>query len=371
MTASNLQATITRPTIILDEEKCRRNIDCMKARADENTSVLRPHFKTHQSDLVGQWLRDAGVQRATVSSVSMARYFVDHGWNDVTIAFPLNPREWPEVQQLAAKAKVNITITSPHILDFLEQNPPASEVGFFIKIDVGTRRTGLRPTAQKEMDQIIDTLQAIEGYAFRGLLCHAGHAYQCRSQTEIQKVHEEVNAMMQGLRGRFARYEPFVISSGDTPTCSSAQGWDGIDEMRAGNFVFYDLMQWQIGACGPADIAVCLACPVVAKHPERNTIIIYGGGVHLSKDRIVWENNTIFGMPVHFEEEQLQWQLPDGESYVSSISQEHGVLQVSDDFLARTNVGDLVGILPVHSCMTADAMKRYKLTTGESIEMMQ
>ncbi len=371
MTVSNLQQHITQPVTILDEQKCRQNIRRMKSRADENQAILRPHFKTHQSAEVGKWLREAGIHQGTVSSVSMAKYFVECGWEDLTIAFPINPREWPEVQDLASKASICITISSPHVLDFLVQNPPSHPLGVFIKIDVGTRRTGLRATAEKEIKEIITSLQNIEGYTFRGFLCHAGHAYQCRSQAEIQKVHDDVRAMMLGLRERFAQFEPFVISSGDTPTCSNALNWDGIDEMRAGNFVFYDLMQWQIGACSPSDIAVCLACPVVALHPERNSVIVYGGGIHLSKDRIVWDNKTIYGMPVHFEQGSLQWTMPDGESFVSRISQEHGELQVSDEFLKQTKVGDLIGILPVHSCMTADVMKSYLLSSGDTIEMMQ
>jgi len=33
-----------------------------------------------------------------------------------------------------------------------------------------------------------------------------------------------------------------------------------VDEIRPGNFVFYDLMQYRIGSCSVGQIAVAMAC---------------------------------------------------------------------------------------------------------------
>ena len=52
---------------------------------------FRPHFKTHRSREVGRWFRDFGVAAITVSSVDMAQYFSNDGWDDITIAFPAVP----------------------------------------------------------------------------------------------------------------------------------------------------------------------------------------------------------------------------------------------------------------------------------------
>ena len=53
-----------------------------------------------------------------------------------------------------------------------------------------------------------------------------------------------------------------------------------------------------------------------------------------------------------------------------SISQEHGIIKVSPEYYDSLEVGNLIGILPVHSCMTADLMKCYKTTDGKDITMM-
>ena len=122
-------------------------------------------------------------------------------------------------------------------------------------------------------------------------------------------------------------------------------------------------MQTQIGSCQLGDIAVALACPIVAKHANRQEVVIYGGGIHLSKDRMDWAGKTIFGLPVLLTLDG--WEMPDGESYVCSISQEHGVVKCSGALFKKLEIGGLVGILPVHSCMTADLADGYLTTGGE------
>jgi D-serine deaminase-like pyridoxal phosphate-dependent protein len=144
---------------------------------------------------------------------------------------------------------------------------------------------------------------------------------------------------------------------------------DGTDEIRPGNFVFYDLMQWQIGACDPDDIAVAVACPVVAKHPERQEIVLYGGAVHLSKDRIrLDDGNSCYGFATELTEDG--WGNPIPDTFLKALSQEHGILKANGKFFEKTRVGDLIGILPVHSCLTADLLGGYLELKGKRIGAM-
>ena len=79
---------ITQPTLLLDETRCRANIRRMADKARAHGLDFRPHCKTHQSLAIGRWLREAGVEKITVSSVAMAAYFARE-WDDITIAFLL------------------------------------------------------------------------------------------------------------------------------------------------------------------------------------------------------------------------------------------------------------------------------------------
>ncbi|HYQ56756.1 MAG TPA: hypothetical protein VEP89_05350, partial [Draconibacterium sp.] len=62
--------------------------------------------------------------------------------------------------------------------------------------------------------------------------------------------------------------------------------------------------------------------------------------------------------------------LLDTKNYLSRLSQEHGIIKVTPVNFKQIKVGDLVEIIPVHSCLTANMMGHMITTDGEFIEMM-
>jgi D-serine deaminase-like pyridoxal phosphate-dependent protein len=158
-----------------------------------------------------------------------------------------------------------------------------------------------------------------------------------------------------------------ILSYGDTPTCSVIENFDGVEEIRPGNFVFYDLVQSEIGACAPDQIAVVMAFPVVAKYPERGEFVIYGGAVHFSKDFALLPNGARhYGKVVKLTDNG--WETTETGAYLKSLSQEHGVVSAPKEVIEKIKLGDFVGVLPVHSCLTVDVMKSYLTLDGEVIE---
>ncbi len=371
------------PTPILDDLKCRQNIALMAEKAHRYGLCFRPHFKTHQSRAIGRWFKRVGVQCITVSSVQMAQYFADEGWRDITIAFPVNPRQAAQYNLLAERVQLNILVTD---VDALRQIIPfiRRQIGIFIKIDTGAHRTGVLPDDIATQAALLSMIEAAPMLNFRGFLTHAGSAYRARSAHQIKETHVQSIALMKKVADRWkAHYPHLIISVGDTPTCSVATDWQGVDEIRPGNFVTYDLMQVQIGACTFDRIALAVACPVVAKHSDRSEIVVYGGAIHLSKEHIELDGHSvldewtglpkgtkIYGLPVRFDD-QLRWQLPGQEgSYVRSLSQEHGVIVASPELFDAVQPGDLIGILPVHSCLTIDLSEQLYTPTGSVLETM-
>ena len=81
---------IARPTLLLDKARALRNIARIAEKTRRDGVRFRPHFKTHQSAEIGEWIRAHGVEAICVSSVEMAAFFADHGWRDIAIAFPVN-----------------------------------------------------------------------------------------------------------------------------------------------------------------------------------------------------------------------------------------------------------------------------------------
>ncbi len=356
---------ITKPTFLIDEQKCRRNIQRILQKAQKSHTNFRPHFKTHQSLEIGRWFKEYGVDKITVSSVTMAEYFAEE-WDDITIAFPVNILEIDSINQLAKNIKLNLIVESEESAKFLVEKIEF-ETGFFIKIDVGYHRTGISPKNFELIDKIIEISNESKKLHFKGFLTHAGHSYKARSFYEIKAIHEKSIKRIQPLKDHYKKiYPELIISVGDTPTCSIIDDFSMFDEIRPGNFVFYDLSQEQIGSCNIEQIAGVLACPIVAIHKNRNEIVIYGGGVHLSKERMEDdEYGTIYGRIV--EQNDASWGEPIPNMYVKNLSQEHGIISVTDEEISRYKVGDLLYILPVHSCMTANLMDYYQTLDGKII----
>ena len=348
---------IKKPTLLLDEEKCIKNIRNMFLKAQKNNLSFRPHFKTHQSLKIGQLFKDVGVNKITVSSVEMAKYFSSE-WDDITIAFPVNILEIDEINNLAANISINILVESTESALFMKDRL-LNNVGVFIKIDTGYHRTGIESGDSDIIDEICSVIDSSNTMNFKGFLAHSGNTYNAKSKEEVISIHNKSCEIMIALKAKYiGTYPNMIVSLGDTPSCSIAEDFSGIDEVRPGNFVFYDLVQNRIGACSLDQIAVAMACPIVAINYNRNEIVIYGGGVHFSKEHLQDDcYGKIYGIIV--ETKGNAWGNAIDNMYVKSLSQEHGVISVPENIIKDYKIGDLLIILPTHSCMTVSCMGFY------------
>lgn len=359
--------SITEPVLLLDEKKCRSNIQRMAEKAARHNVRLRPHFKTHQSRHIAEWFRAAGISCITVSSLRMAAYFAANGWDDITVAFPVNTLEHERINRLARHIRLGVLVAGVEGAMLLAR-VIRHRISVWIKVDAGARRTGVMPEDKATIDEIIHVIKKSDKLAFRGFLTHAGHSYNCRTSDEILRVHHESVALFTAVAECYRpEYPDLEISIGDTPACSVAEDFSGISEIRPGNFVFYDLMQAAISSCTKKEIAVAVACPVVARHADRNEIIIYGGGIHFSKEFIdMGDGRQVYGELVWVGDDG--WSEPVEGCYVSKLSQEHGTLKVTDEVFKQIAIGDVVAILPVHSCMTANCLAGYTTLDGRRLE---
>jgi D-serine deaminase-like pyridoxal phosphate-dependent protein len=250
MKSNQLGFEIVKPTLILDKDRVIKNIEKMAGKAKSSGIRFRPHFKTHQSAEIGYWFRDFGVRAITVSSLDMAQYFADNGWTDITVAFIINLLQIDKINHLAGKIKLNLLVDSELVLSALE-NKLQHKVGMWIKIDTGYHRTGLLWDDFETILSLARKIKESPKMDFKGLLTHAGHSYQAKSISEIKKVHIETILRLSTIKENLfaGGIETCELSVGDTPTCSLVDHFSGVDEIRPGNFVFYDLMQLKLGAC--------------------------------------------------------------------------------------------------------------------------
>lgn len=354
---------ITMPVLMVDEDKCQRNIRNMVQKAENAGVDFRPHFKTHQSLTIGRWFREKGVYKIAVSSFSMATRFAKDGWKDIMVAFPVNLREMSALNQLAGEIKLGILLSDPGVLPTLKTGL-MHKTDFYIKLDVGNHRSGFIPDDLDGIKSLLDQAKNNPLLKFRGFVAHAGHTYQTRSLNEVHKIFREGSGRLEYVKNTFAaEYPDAIVSWGDTPTCSLMDEFETLDEIRPGNFVFYDLMQYHLASCDWDQIAMVLAAPVVSRQNARKEVVVYSGAVHLSKDYLELDG-PVFGEVVRLTEKQ--WERFPEPVYVNRLSQEHGILKCPDEYFDTIMPGDLLGIIPVHSCLTADAVQKYyNLKTGE------
>ncbi|MBU8870936.1 MAG: alanine racemase [Gemmatimonadales bacterium] len=375
---------ITRPTVIVDEQRARNNIARMAAKARNAKVDFRPHFKTHQSAEIGRWFADESVTRITVSSLAMAEYFASAGWDDITLAFLLNPLEMPRLLELAHELQdrggsLGVTIDSVEAASVLAKSGE-SPLKVWIKIDTGYGRTGV---AWNQTSQLVTISRKLgPQQSPTGLLTHSGTTYGAESVVQIAAIHEKSVQRMNAARDAMTSNNAvgnLLLSIGDTPSCNVVDRFENVDEIRPGNFVFHDLMQLQIGSCSPGDLAVAVACPVVGiypgvgsgVHPDRTKIVIHGGAVHFSKESLkAPDGNRFFGRlgTISPSNPPTMKRILD-QTPVVALSQEHGEIEIESGEFSRLagnlEIGDLVLIWPIHSCLTCDLNSEFTTLSGK------
>lgn len=358
---------VTVPTLILDEAIAQENIQQMAQKASQQGVIFRPHFKTHQSAKIGDWFRQQVVSKITVSSLRMAAYFAQHGWKDITVAFPVNLREHALINQLAAVIQLGILVEDAAVVQQLA-TVIAQPLNVWLKIDAGYHRTGLPWQEPEAILQCADAVRKSPFFTLAGLITHAGNSYH----TPREKIPALFAESIQRLKTvqttlQNAGHENVLISVGDTPGCSLSPSFAGADEIRPGNFIYFDAQQLMLGSCSFEQIAAVVACPIVALHADRHEVVLYGGAVHLSKDMVEVEGKSTYGL-VCFPEGN-GWSKPIPGAYVKSISQEHGIVSMPVSAFSRCNISELLCIIPAHSCLSADLVGSGVTTSGKSIEM--
>ncbi|MEM6699208.1 MAG: alanine racemase, partial [Bacteroidota bacterium] len=180
---------ITVPTLLLDKERCLKNLERMQQKALASQVEFRPHMKTPQSNGVGEWLRGKGITKIATSSLRMAVYYAKGGWKDITVAFPINVLEIDLINELAASIQLNILVESVESVQQVAKNLQ-QEVGVFIKIDAGYRRTGLAVGKMSTIRAVVNSISNIPKMTFKGFLMHAGHTYQTKNNLEkVKQIH--------------------------------------------------------------------------------------------------------------------------------------------------------------------------------------
>src|SRR5262249_10035198 len=276
------------PAALLDEAVMDNNIARMQKRMTALGVRLRPHVKTPKCIAVARRQRDAGASGITVSTLKEADEFFAAGFTDVLYAVCIAPDRLDRVLALRRNGcSVTILVDSIAAAQAVVHRGAAEAHTFDVMIEIDTdgHRSGVRPDA----DELIAIGRVLHqgGTALKGVMTHAGSSYNFDTPEALMQVAEQerggcVNA---AERLRAAGLPCPEVSVGSTPTALSARDLGGVTEVRAGVYVFFDLVMANIGVCTPQDVALSVLATVIGHQVEKGWTIVDAGWMAMSRDR--------------------------------------------------------------------------------------
>ncbi|HZS48302.1 MAG TPA: alanine racemase [Blastocatellia bacterium] len=362
----NLQ-TLKTPSLLLDINRVRQNAEKIGSRVKELGASLRPHIKTHKCIEVAQIQTEGHSGAVTVSTLEEGRVFAANGFTDILYAVPIERGKFDEAIDLSRKCeKLSLITDNPEVpaqLDEAARNAGVT-LNVFLKVDCGYHRCGVEPHTTEALE-IPQRIVVSSNLRFAGILTHAGHSYHCKNREELLALAQHERDVMVEMADRLKSLGMPVptVSIGSTPTISTVDHLEGINEVRPGNYIFFDAFQATLGSCRPEDCALTVLSAVVHRDLSRNKVIVDAGAIALSKDRGAEhiDSQCGYGWVLDLEGNDLGLR-------VESMSQEHGIMVGSNGAsVDKLKVGTRVRILANHSCLTAAQHSHYEVIDGDEV----
>jgi D-serine deaminase-like pyridoxal phosphate-dependent protein len=268
------------PCLLVDEPRMTRNIERLKCRLDRLGASLRPHLKTCKSVEIARRLMPSAQGPATVSTLKEAEEFAAAGVRDIMYAVGLAPGKLDRVLALRRQG-VDLSI----IIDSREQaaavaassRAAGDRIPTFIEIDCDNHRAGIRPDDPLLVQIGRDLHEG--GAELRGVMTHAGGSYDAIGVAALERAAEEERAatVAAATAMREAGLPCPIVSVGSTPTAHFARDLAGVTEVRAGVYVFFDLVMAGIGVCSVDDIALSVLTSVIGHQRSKGWILVDAG----------------------------------------------------------------------------------------------
>lgn len=369
-------ADLDTPCALVDEARMDRAIARMQQRMDALGVALRPHVKTAKCVEVARRQRAAGARGITVSTLREASEFLAAGFDDILYAVGLAPQKiGPAFELVRRGARLKIVLDSVPAARALAEaaHREGVRIEALIEVDSDGHRAGVPPDSALLLE-IGRTLHRANGGAglLAGVMTHCGASYECRGEAALVAMAEQERARCveaaERLRG--AGLPCPVVSVGSTPTALFARALPGVTEVRAGVYVFHDLVMAGLGVCAPEDIALTVLTTVIGHQPDKGWVLTDGGWMAMSRDRgtAAQPLDQGYGLVCNEAGEVL------ADWIVHQANQEHGIVEhrggaaVAGDVTARFPIGTRLRVLPNHACATAAQHGGYAVVDGETVK---
>ena len=345
------------PCLVLDRNKVSANAKRLRDHLASLGVPLRLHVKTAKSrEAIALVLED---RRApiTVSTLKEAEQFLAAGYTDILYAVGFEPHKLARAEALAARgAKLTLLVDSIQGAQGVKGFPA------LIEIDTDGHRAGVKPDDKAGLVAIARALEA-NGASCAGVMTHAGGSYHCKSVAEISAIAEQerAGAVRAAEALRDAGFAAPVVSIGSTPTATYTRKLDGVTEVRAGVFVFFDLVMAGIDVCRIDDIALSVLATVIGHRADKGWTLIDAGWMATSRDRGTAQQRVDQGYGLVCDAAGH----PIEDLVMVDANQEHGIVaRRGGGAPPELPVGTRLRILPNHACATAAQHEAYHVVDG-------
>ena len=364
--AINTISSIETPCVLLDKSRLQDNIHRIQKIADAQHVNVRPHIKTHKCLEILQLQDEVGAVGITTSKTDEALTFINNGVQSVTVAYPLVVDS--KLDRLIATSSsrqvdLRLTLDSPYGLEMITRvaKRHGKKINIFLKIDVGLHRCGVAEDDPLVLE-LVKAIQEESCLNFAGLLSHAGHAYGAATSDQVRQIARDEYQILNRVQEKLEKNQIEVkeISVGSTPTILVNENYDGITEIRPGNYVFMDRTPLRLGLIQHQHIALSVLATVVSIN--REYFIIDAGSKVLSSDQGAHGIAGMEGYGLAYPVDQFDDL--SHEMTVLKLSEEHG-------FVARRNfdlpIGSMIRINPNHSCAVANLADFYTIVNDDQM----
>ena len=375
-----LISELDTPALVVDLDVMERNLSQMAEYCRRHNLRLRPHTKTHKIPELAKKQIAAGAVGITVAKLSEAEVMIDAGvipqtpapvdagvtpnptssFDDLLIAYPIvGPTKTHRLAELAQRATITISLDSEEaargISAALSQRGSGgvARVGVLVELDVGFRRCGVADeTAALRLAQKISSLPGLE---FKGLMFFPGHFGV--SPDERATLRKQVNEFLDRCYEAFERagLPVAIVSGGSTPSRYESEQFHGVNEIRAGTYIFNDRSTVGVQAATVEDCALSVLVTVVSTSVSGHAVID-GGSKTFSSDTYHAEHGRGFGLIKE-----------DPAAEIERLSEEHGHINVSRSPRKYT-IGERLMIIPNHVCTTVNMHDEIYGVRGEQVE---
>lgn len=329
------------PSVLIDMAIMEGNIAAMQKRCDGLGIQFRPHIKTHKIPDIARRQVEAGAAGIACQKVSEAEVFAAAGFDDIQIPYNVvGERKTRRLAALAKRAEVTVTVDSRAVVDGIAAAAQQADVTIKMMVELVAlnQRTGTTPEHALELARHI---AVAEGLHFAGVMIYP-------SDAAIRPRLQKTLALLEA-----AKIEVETVSGGGSGAILESHLLPELTEMRVGTYVFWDWDSVDKGMATFDRCAMRIRASVVSAH-EPSRVILDSGSKTVNAETV----GGLLGRIVEYPEARFH-----------QVNEEHGFVDCKA-CAAMPKVGDIVHIIPVHTCVVTNLHNQLYGVRGDVIEQI-